>query len=71
MKVLIIDDDPDILDVVSLCFEVRWPDATVLVAADGASGLKTFEEEGADLVILDLMLPDMDGVEVGRRLQEI
>jgi two-component system, OmpR family, KDP operon response regulator KdpE len=71
MKVLIIDDDPDILDVVSLCFEVRWPDATVLIAADGATGLKTFEEEGADLVILDLGLPDMDGVEVGRRLQEI
>ena len=38
MKALIIDDDPDILEVVSLCFEIRWPDATILRAADGASG---------------------------------
>ena len=70
MKVLIIDDDPDILEAVSLCFEIRWPDATIVTASDGTAGLETFEKEGADLVILDLGLPDMDGMEVCKRLRE-
>ncbi len=70
MKTLIIDDDPDITEVVSLCFEIRWPDAVVLTAADGASGLEVFRREGADIVVLDLGLPDMDGLEVCRKLRE-
>lgn len=70
MKALIVDDDPDILEVVSLCFEIRWPDATVLKAQDGASGIEMFQKQGADIVILDLGLPDMDGLEVCRKLRE-
>ena len=70
MKALIVDDDPDIREVVSLCFEVRWPGMTVLTAQDGSTGLKSFEREGADLVILDLGLPDMDGLDVCRKLRE-
>jgi len=70
MKVLIIDDDPDILDVVSVCFEIRWPEATVLMAPDGTSGIETFKKEGADIVILDLGLPDIDGLEVCRQFRE-
>ena len=71
MKALIIDDDPDILEVVSLCFEIRWPEVTVLVAADGAKGIATFERERPDIVILDLGLPDMDGVDVFRELKAL
>ena len=63
MKALIIDDDPDILEVVSLCFEIRWPDATVLRAADGESGFALFKREGADIVILDLGLPGISGLD--------
>ncbi|MDP3061979.1 MAG: response regulator, partial [Chloroflexota bacterium] len=70
MKALIIDDDPDVLDVVSLCVELRWPDATVLTAQDGATGLETFAKESADVIILDLGLPDMDGLEVCKRLRQ-
>jgi hypothetical protein len=36
MKTLIIDDDPNILEAVSLCFEIRWPETVVLTAMDGA-----------------------------------
>jgi two-component system OmpR family response regulator len=70
VKALIIDDDPDILDVVSLCIELRWPGAIVLGAADGAAGLATFERESPDFVVLDLGLPDMDGLEVCARLRQ-
>ncbi len=70
MKALIIDDDPDVLDVVSLCFEIRWPDATVLRAQDGARGIATLEKEGADIIILDLGLPDMDGLDVCKKVRQ-
>jgi DNA-binding response OmpR family regulator len=70
MKTLIIDDDPDIAEAVSLCFEIRWPNSEVLTAPDGATGLKMFKDHGADFVVLDLGLPDMDGVEVCKQLRE-
>jgi DNA-binding response OmpR family regulator len=71
MKTLIIDDDPDILEAVSLCFEIRWPDTTVITAGDGSTGLSKFREEGADIVVLDLGLPDMDGLDVCKQLRAI
>ena len=71
MKTLIIDDDPDILEAVSLCFEIRWPDTSVITATDGGSGLKQFRDQGADIVILDLGLPDIDGLEVCRQIREM
>ena len=69
MKTLIIDDDPDIAEAVALCFEIRWPETEVLKAGDGQTGLRMFQEQGADFVVLDLGLPDMDGLEVCRRLR--
>ena len=45
MKILIIDDDPGIGEVVSLAFELRWPDAKVMVAESGESGLMILESE--------------------------
>ncbi len=69
MKVLIVDDDPDIVEVVTLCFEMRWPDATIITAPDGGTGIETFQKQGADLIILDLGLPDMDGLEVLQRIR--
>jgi DNA-binding response OmpR family regulator len=71
MKTLIIDDDPDILEAVALCFEIRWPDTVVITAPDGQSGVQQFRDQGADIVILDLGLPDMDGLEVCRQLREL
>lgn len=70
MKVLVVDDDPDILGVVSLCLTIRWPEAVVVTASDGASGLERFRSEGADLVVLDLGLPDMDVMDLCRTLRE-
>jgi len=64
VKVLIIDDDPDILDVVSLCFEINWEDCEVVATPDGRSGLESALNGNPDLVVLDLGLPDIDGLEV-------
>jgi len=70
VKVLIIDDDPDILDVVSLCFEINWDGCTVVATPDGRSGLDTALNGNPDLVILDLGLPDIDGIEICETIRE-
>ena len=69
MKVLVIDDAPDVAEVVGLCFELRWPGTTLLTATDGKTGIETLEREGADVVILDIRLPEMDGFQVCREIR--
>ena len=70
MKVLVVDDDPDIVEAVSICFALRWPDAELVDAPDGTTALSTFEAEGPDVVILDLGLPDMNGLDVCKTIRE-
>jgi two-component system KDP operon response regulator KdpE len=65
MKVVVIDDSPEIIEVVTLCFQLRWGSATVSPAHDGNKGLELIE----DLVILDIGLPDMDGFQVLREIR--
>jgi len=65
-QVLIIEDDGQILDVVDLY--LRRDGLTVLRARDGRAGLALARRAQPDLVILDLMLPDMDGLAVCRTL---
>lgn len=69
MKILVVDDDPDIRETIRITFNLRWPEAEILEAADGESGLQKGLEDSPDLIILDLMLPDVDGFEVCRRLR--
>ncbi|MFQ6028423.1 MAG: response regulator transcription factor [Dehalococcoidia bacterium] len=69
MKVLVIDDDPDIVEVVSLTFEMRWPDSTVVSAPDGDTGIQMVDTESPALVVLDIGLPDMDGFTVCQEIR--
>ena len=69
MKVVVIDDSPEIIEVVSLCFQLRWGGATLLSADTGAKGLELIETESPDVVILDIVLPDMDGFQVLREVR--
>jgi two-component system response regulator VicR len=64
VKIVIIEDAADIVEVVSLCFELRWPGSEVISSAEGKRGLELIERENPDIVILDLGLPDIDGFEV-------
>jgi two-component system response regulator VicR len=69
MKVVVIDDSPEIIEVVSLCFQLRWSGATLVSASEGGKGLELIEAENPDVVILDIGLPDMDGFEVLREIR--
>jgi len=64
MKALVIDDDPDVLQIIDLAFRVGWPNATVVPCTTGYAGIELVETETLDVVLLDLMLPDMSGLEV-------
>src|SRR6266700_857593 len=67
MKILIIEDDANIAQLIRLYLEQA--NFTVLTASDGVAGLELHAREQPDLVILDLMLPALDGMEVCRRIR--
>jgi DNA-binding response OmpR family regulator len=67
MKILIIEDEANIAQVIRLYLEQAG--YTVVSAADGVAGLELHAREHPDLVILDLMLPALDGMEVCRRIR--
>jgi DNA-binding response OmpR family regulator len=67
MKVLIVDDEPRIVDGVRKYFEQAG--FSVLAAHDGPTGLSLARSERPDLIVLDLMLPGMDGLDVCRTLR--
>ena len=66
---LVIEDDPGIIEVVSLCFQLRWSGTTVISAANGQKGIEFVENESPDVVILDIGLPDMDGYQVLKEIR--
>jgi len=67
-KILVVDDDPDILDAVALILESQGYE--VVTARDGIEGLANLKAEQPDLMILDLMMPRMDGFAVCKELQD-
>jgi len=69
MKVLVVDDEPDVIEVVSLCFGLRWPEAQVIAAPNAEEALKLVEEQSPDLILLDIMLPNMDGFQLCREIR--
>ena len=66
-RVLVVEDEESFSD--ALSFMLRREGYEVGVAADGAAALDEFDRHGADLILLDLMLPAVDGLEVCRRLK--
>ncbi len=67
-KVLIIEDEPAYREATG--FMLRREGFEVLEARDGLEGLEQFERQGADIVLLDLMMPGMPGTEVCRQLRQ-
>src|SRR6266702_1189988 len=67
MKILVIEDEANIVDLIRLYLEQAG--YAVVSAADGITGLELHAREKPDLVILDLMLPALDGMEVCRRIR--
>jgi two-component system OmpR family response regulator len=67
-RLLVVDDEPSIREL--LTASLRFAGFEVFPAADGAEALKLAEQQRPDLVVLDIMLPDLDGFTVTRKLRE-
>jgi DNA-binding response OmpR family regulator len=63
-KILIVDDEPDIVELVS--YNLKKDGFRVMTASDGEEALKKIRKDKFDLVVLDLMLPGIQGVELCR-----
>jgi two-component system KDP operon response regulator KdpE len=68
-KILVIDDDREMLRLLTRTF--LKTEAQMLTAASGQEGLRLFFDQRPDLVILDIMMPEMDGWQVCRRIRQI
>ena len=66
-KVLIVDDEPDAVELIS--FNLKGAGLDVITAGDGAQALKKAEQHTPDAIILDVMLPEVDGMEVCKVLR--
>ncbi len=69
MKILIVDDEPDVIKVVSLSFNLQQPDWQLLAAPNGETALKLIDREHPDLVLLDVAMPEMDGFQVLKEIR--
>ena len=67
-RILVVDDEPSIVDAVATA--LRYEGFDVDEAATGREALQSASVREPDLIVLDWMLPDVDGLEVGRRLRE-
>jgi len=67
-RILVVDDEPSIVDAVATA--LRYEGFEVDEATGGRDALRSVAEREPDLVVLDWMLPDLEGIEVGRRIRE-
>lgn len=69
VKILVIEDDREILEVISVGFEMRWPGVKLVSTRLGREGVELAASENPDVIILDLGLPDVTGFEVLREIR--
>ena len=69
MKLLVIEDDEEIVEAITLAFQIRWPEAQIISTRYGKKGIDLVESETPDIVILDLGLPDISGFDVLRKIR--
>ncbi|MBE0481611.1 MAG: response regulator transcription factor [Dehalococcoidia bacterium] len=68
-KLLIIEDDEQIVEAVSLAFQIRWREAEIISTRYGKKGVELVASEQPDVVVLDLGLPDTSGFDVLREIR--
>jgi two-component system KDP operon response regulator KdpE len=71
MRVLVVEDDPQVAEAISLCLKTRWPGADIAFSSMGRQGIKLYQEKNPDLILLDLILPDVDGFEVLKEIRSL
>ncbi|MGE5618774.1 MAG: response regulator transcription factor [Sphingomonadaceae bacterium] len=70
MKLLVVDDAPEVVEAVTVSFNLQWRETELIGAYDGETALDLVEKEHPDLVLLDIAMPGIDGYETLQRLRE-
>ena len=71
MKILVVDDDPHVLEALSIGVPLQWQGAEMITTRDGEEGLEAFFEHNPDLVLLDVTLPRKNGFEVLEAIRHV
>jgi DNA-binding response OmpR family regulator len=71
VRVLLVEDDPEVVEILTLYFGLRWPEADVMISSGAELALAAFRESSPDIVLLDIVLPDGDGFQLCRQLREL
>jgi DNA-binding response OmpR family regulator len=64
MKLMLIEDDETTVESIKLCLEIYEPSSTVTATSKGKEAIQLLKENNYDAVLIDLGLPDIDGIEV-------
>jgi DNA-binding response OmpR family regulator len=70
VKILVVDDAPEVVESVRLGFTLQWREVDVIGTGEGERAIDLIEQESPDLVLLDVGLPDLDGYRVLERIRE-
>ena len=69
IKILLVDDEPDILEIIS--YNLSSQGYNVITASNGLKAIKKAKKEQPDLIIMDVMMPEMDGIEACEQIRQI
>jgi DNA-binding response OmpR family regulator len=70
MSILVVDDDPQIVDALTVGFQLQWPEAEVIQAQDGQQALDAFKACDPDIILLDVTMPRVSGLAVLRDIRQ-
>jgi YesN/AraC family two-component response regulator len=71
LSVLIVEDDPVARDMIGLVISKKFPDVIINIAENGKQGMELFNEQMTDIVITDINMPGMDGVQMACAIKSI
>ena len=71
ISILLVEDDEPTLDCLAIILNKKYPDATIYSACNGKTGLELFKEHLPDIVITDINMPEMNGVQMANELRAI
>jgi YesN/AraC family two-component response regulator len=70
-SLLLVEDDDTVRGIVTRIVTLKFPECTIFSAENGKKGLQLFKEHTPDLVVTDINMPEMDGLEMARHIKEI
>jgi len=70
MRILIIEDDPKIVDFLNTAFQIGWPEVELIAASKGEKGIELARNKAPDIILLDLSLPDISGYKVLKQIRQ-